>query len=63
MKEQSLKACALNVCGLNSKLELGVLQKNIKEFDVICLSETKTKLVQMHLVDDFKVLRNEKTWH
>ena len=33
---------SLNVNGLNSKLNLGVLDIYLKNFDVICLSETKT---------------------
>ena len=38
-----LKICALNVCGVISKLELGVFDQFILIYDIICLSETKCK--------------------
>ena len=32
----------INVCGLHKKSDYGILEKYIQEFDIICLSETKT---------------------
>ena len=32
---------SVNVCGLNSKLKYTILQDYMKQFDAICLTETK----------------------
>ena len=37
-----VKIMGLHVCGLRSKSQLGILEKYVQEFDVVCLSETKT---------------------
>ena len=38
----NLKICGINICGLNSKLNNGVFNDYIEEFDICCLTETKT---------------------
>ena len=35
--------CNQHVCGLMSKLILGFFREDIQSFDIICISETKTK--------------------
>ena len=39
------------MCGLNSKLKNGVFDDYVKFFDILCLSETKTK--EGPLIEDF----------
>ena len=41
--ENGLRLCGLNVCGLKSKINLGILGDYIRHFDFVCLSETKAK--------------------
>ena len=41
-KTETLRAVALNVSGFLNKVERGVLDIYLKEFDIICLSETHT---------------------
>ena len=38
-----IKLCGLNVYGLNSKLDRGILKDHIKLFDIFCVSESKVK--------------------
>ena len=42
----NVRISGLNVCGLHSKLKLGILQKYIDELDIIRLSETKCDTLQ-----------------
>ena len=57
-----MKIIGLNVCGLHSKLELGILTEMIKDVDFACLSETKTDDVDMDFIPPgFKVFHKVKT--
>lgn len=44
MKNNLLQLCSINVRGIFSKLKLGIFQKYIEKFDIICLSETKNEI-------------------
>lgn len=39
---RNVNILGLNVCGLNSKINLGVLEDYIRDYDIACLCETKT---------------------
>ena len=41
LTKKRLKVGGLNVCGLRSKLDLGILQKHVEQYDIIALCETK----------------------
>ena len=58
---KNIRICALNVCGLYSKLELGILQKYINDYDFICLSETKNVIVDINLVEGYIAYSNKCT--
>ena len=36
----------MNVCGLRSKLRYDVLEDYVKDFDIVCLTETKTDVIE-----------------
>ena len=38
---KQLKICALNVCGLTSKIMNGVFIDYFKQFDIFCVSESR----------------------
>ena len=40
-KKSLIRICGLNVCGLNSKLNNGILNDYIKDFDILSVYETK----------------------
>ena len=42
-----IKIAGLNVCGLRSKLKNGIFELFAKNFDILCLSETKTQHVDL----------------
>ena len=53
-----LKICGINICGLKSKLNNGVFSDYIEEFDICCLTETKTsKGIE---IDNYTVFNLEK---
>ena len=39
--KQQIKICTLNVCGLNARLNDGILEDYIENFDILCVSESK----------------------
>ena len=41
--QNQISLCSLNVCGLNSKFNIGNLNEYVKLFDIFCVSETKVK--------------------
>ena len=50
---------ALNVCGLNSKFKYGILEQYVTQFNIICLSETKTTKVAQDEFPDYSVVTME----
>ena len=46
--------CSVNVCGINSKLKYTILQDYMKQFDAICLTETKCDLISDNEINGFK---------
>lgn len=44
----------MNVCGLQSKVENGIFIKYIEHFDIVCLCETKTHVINNDLIPGFK---------
>jgi hypothetical protein len=44
---------SLNVCGLYSKLQLGVFENYIQSFDIVCLSETRTSFIDKDDINGF----------
>lgn len=52
----SIMIATLNVCGLKKKLEIGILENYIKNFDIICLSETKVAKADEVNVPGFKYI-------
>ena len=51
-KQNLIRLCGLNVCGINSKLNTGDLDSYIKDFDIFCVSESKvidgTEIKKIH---------------
>ena len=41
--QSQIRVCGINVCGLNSKLENGVFYDYIKQFDILCITESKVR--------------------
>ena len=66
LDHNTLKVGAINVCGLKSKLKYRVIQDYIKQFDIICVSETKLnpqtkeENTQDIHIEDFTVLNKLK---
>lgn len=61
-----MKKCSilgLNVCGLLSKLKLGILQEYIQSFDIVCLNETKTDNLLSDELNDYKCLYKKRVNH
>ena len=53
---------SLNVCGLRKKLNDGIFEEYIKNFDIICLTETKTDTITETLLpNNFKYVYKEKS--
>lgn len=50
----------LNVCGLKKKVDYGILEKYIQDFDIICLSETKTDNVDARIFPGYRALCKPK---
>ena len=46
--------CSVNVCGLDSELKYTILQDYMKQFDAICLTETKCDLISDNEINGFK---------
>ena len=45
--KKSISLCSLNVCGLNSKLDNGYCDLFLSDYDILCLSETKTYIYDL----------------
>ena len=54
----TLSICAINVCGLLSKLNLGIFQEYIQSFDIICISETKNQTIPTHEIYGYKCINH-----
>jgi len=54
LQNSKISLCGLNICGLASKLKLGVLDYYVKQFDFVCLSETKTDFIEDEDLVGFK---------
>ena len=50
---------SLNVCGLKSKINLGVLKKFVEDMDFVCLSETKTNQLPKGEIPGFTYFAKE----
>ena len=48
-----VKILGLNVCGIQSKLELGILEQYVQDCDFVCLSETKTSEVDDNCIPGY----------
>ena len=53
-----IRICGLNVCGLTTRLKYGVLNKYIKNYDILCFTETK--LSKGTEIDNYIVFNLEK---
>ena len=51
---------ALNVCGIFSKIQLGVIDELINDYDFVCLSETKTLNIPSDEFLNFAIFTSEK---
>jgi hypothetical protein len=60
-KKNETKILFLNVNGLHSKINLNVFESYIKPFDIVCLSETKTKVLQDEELNGFKIFMKKTT--
>ena len=61
-----ISMCSVNVCGLSSKLKYTILQDYMKQFDAICLTETKCDLISDNEINGFKSFimpKNKKHKH
>lgn len=56
----SLNLVAINICGYHSKYKLGIFTEYIKDFDIVCLSETKSDNLIVDDLHDFKCITKEK---
>ena len=54
-----LKICALNVCGLNSKLINGVFSDYLIMFDIFCVTESKVS--KGNIIDNYSVYNLSKS--
>ena len=52
-----IRICGLNICGLNSKINNGILNEYIKQFDIFCVYETK--VAKGTDIDNFTVFNLE----
>ena len=50
---EKLNLVGINVCGLNSKLNLGILEEFAQDFDILCVSETKCDQVDDDAIPGF----------
>ena len=55
--QKQIKICGLNVCGLNSKINLGVFNDYIKTIDIMCVSESK--VAKGNNISEFKTFELE----
>ena len=58
-----IKCVTLNVAGFHNKLELGILDQYLSEFDIICLVETNTDSPHLDksLLSDFLCIPKKKS--
>ena len=56
----SLKLGSLNVCGLKSKLNLGIFDTYVNNFDILCLCETKTHESDSFYIPNYKFIQTIK---
>ena len=54
---RNISICGINVCGLTSKLDNGYCDLFLSDFDILCISETKTFMYDLSdtEISDFKV--------
>ena len=57
--KRQLKICALNVCGLTSKLSNGVFDKYFCKFDIFCVTESK--LAKGKTIENYKAFNLKKS--
>lgn len=56
----NIAICAINVCGIISKIKYNVIQDYMKQFDIICMSETKCDLLENNEINGYNVFIMEK---
>ena len=54
--KKSIKIYSINVGGLSTKYDMGILDEVICNYDIICLTETKTNHIENFAFDGFKVM-------
>ena len=61
----NITLCAINVCGLNSKLKYKTLQEYINNIDIIRLTETKYNKIEENEIKGYKyfVMHRKSTQH
>ncbi len=57
----NIRFMGLNVCGVASKLRLGILENYIRDFDVISLCETKTDEIDEDALPDYTSFSLQKS--
>ena len=57
---KKLKIASLNVCGLRSKLRYDVLEDYAKDFDIVCLTETKTDVIEKNWFPNYSAITMPK---
>lgn len=62
-KSSDVNILGLNICGLHKKIEYGIFDKYVKNFDFICVSETKTDNVDADCLSGFKVAYKNNTFN
>ena len=50
---RKINILGLNVCGLLSKLELGIIDNYVQDYDFLCFSETKTNDIDVNDINGF----------
>ena len=52
----SIRLFSINVGGLSTKYDLGILDLKVRNYDIICLTETKTQCIENFVFNGFKAI-------
>ena len=59
-RSTTVSLLSLNVCGLKSKVDLGIVQKRVSNCDFVCLSETKVNDIDTNWFPNFVAFTAKK---
>ena len=61
-QEATVSLLSLNVCGLKTKVDLGIIQERVAKCDIVCLVETKANDVDAKWFPDFVAFSAKKKY-